>query len=207
MKLYYFESPNPRRACAVARHLGAPVEFVRVDVLKGEQRTPAFRALNPNGKVPVLVDGERVVWESAAIMVYLAEKAGSDLWPADERRIDVIRWIAWDLAHFSRHAGALVFENHVRAMAGLGQPDAAAVTEATGYFRQYAAVLDGHLKGRSHLVGDALTLADFAVAAALPLAAEAKLPLEDFPEIRRWHAGLERLPAWRNPFPAKAKAA
>jgi glutathione S-transferase len=207
MKLYYFETPNPRKACAVARYLEAPVEFVRVDLMKAEQRTEAFRALNPNGKVPVLVDGDTVIWEATAIMVHLARKAGSDLWPEDARQVEVVRWLAWDMSHFSRHAGSLLFENHIRALVGMGETNGQAVAEATGFFRQFAAVLDGHLKGRSHLVGDALTLADFAVASFLPTAAEAKLPLAEFPEIRRWHAALESLPAWRNPFPAAAKAA
>ena len=207
MKLYYFETPNPRKACAVARHLGSPVEFVRVDLFKGEQRLPEFRALNPNGKVPVLVNGDRKIWESAAIMVHLAEMAGSDIWPRDSRQVEVVRWLVWDAAHFSRHAGTLFFEHVVRAHAGLGEPNQALVTEAEGFFRKFAEVLDDHLTGREYLVGSSLTIADFAVAAILPWACEAKLPLADFPEIRRWHADLERLPAWRDPFPKVVAAA
>jgi glutathione S-transferase len=57
MKLYYFETPNAGKACAVARYLNVPVEFVRVDLTKGEHRTPAFLAINPNGKMPALEDG------------------------------------------------------------------------------------------------------------------------------------------------------
>ena len=82
MKLYYFETMNPRKACVTAKYLGSPVEYVRLDARKGEHKSPAHLARNPNGKVPVLVDGDKTLWESAAIMVYLANKAGSDLWPA-----------------------------------------------------------------------------------------------------------------------------
>ena len=146
MKLYYFETPNARKACAVARYLNAPVEFVRVDLTKGEHKAPAFLAINPNGKVPALEDGEVRLWESAAIMCYLADRAGSGLWPKDARQIDVIRWLSWDAMHFSRHAGTLFFQQVVKPHFGLGDPDLAAIDEAMGFFRQFAGVLNSHLK-------------------------------------------------------------
>jgi glutathione S-transferase len=207
MKLYYFETPNPRKPCAVARYLDAPVEYVRVDLTKGEHRTPAFLAINPNGKVPALEDGDVRLWESAAIMCYLADKAGSSLWPKDARQIDVIRWLSWDALHFSRHAGTLFFQRVVKPRFGLGDPDLAAIDEATGFFRQFAGVLESHLEGKAYLVGDGLTVADFAVGCLLPHAREAMLPLDGFPAIRRWYAQLEQLPAWREPFPTAASAA
>ena len=78
MKLFYSETLNPRKACAVAKYLGSPVEFVRVDLGKGEQRRPEFLAINPNGRVPALVDGDITLWEADAIMCHLARVAGSD---------------------------------------------------------------------------------------------------------------------------------
>lgn len=206
MKLYYAEVLNPRKACVVARHLNAPVEFVRVDLGKGEHQTPQFLALNPNAKVPVLDDGGHVVWESNAIMAYLARKAGSDLWPSDERQIDVVRWLSWDLVHFTQYTGALYFEHLIKPMFDLGDPDPAAVEEASGQFRRFAGVLDDHLKGRKYLVGDGLTIADFAVAISFPYADRAKIPLGEFPEVERWHDRLNALPAWREPFPALVPA-
>ncbi len=203
MKLYYFETPNPRKPCAVARHLGLPVEFVRIDLAKRDHKRPDYLAINPNGKVPALQDGDVSLWESHSIMCYLASKAGSDLWPADDAgKIDVIRWLNWDTAHFSRHAGRLYFERYLKSTFGLGDPDPAQIEDATGFFRQFATVLNDHLKGRSYLVGDGLTVADFGVACMLPWAKEAELPLDDFPEITRWHGTLMALPAWREPFPA-----
>ncbi len=202
MKLYYAESPNPRKACAVARYLDAPVELIRVDLAAREHKTPSFLAVNPNGKVPVLVDGDTRLWESNAIMCYVAAKMNSGLWPRDERQIDIIRWFNWETAHFSRHAGALYFQNCIKPQFGLGAPDPAVIEEATGFFLHFAGVLDAHLDDRAYLVGNALSVADFAVAATLPTADAAGLPLADFGRIRRWHGTLERLPAWRDPFPA-----
>ena len=73
MKLYYFETLNPRKACAVARYLGSPIEFVRIDLAKGENRTPDFLAINPDGKVPAFAHGDTRLWEADAIMGYLAK--------------------------------------------------------------------------------------------------------------------------------------
>lgn len=208
MKLYYAEVLNPRKACALARHVGAPVEFVPVDLAKGEHRRPEFLALNPNGKVPVLQTDGGSLWESNAIMCFLARRAGSPLWPqGEEGQIELLRWLSWDGQHFAPAAGSLYFEYVIRPMFDLGPPDAAAVEAATGDFRKYAQVLDDHLRNSPYLLGDALSVADFAVAGALPYAGPAQMPLDDFPAIARWHARLEELPAWREPFPAAVAAA
>lgn len=202
MKLYYAETMNPRKVCALAKYLDLPVEHVRVDLRKGEHRTPDFLAMNPNGKVPVLVDGDLVLWESTAIMVHLAVKAGSDLWPADAPgQVEVLRWLCWDLTHFSRHGSALYFENLIKRYIGRGEPEPAAVEEATGFFRNFAAVLDAHLATRDFVAGEKLSVADFSVGVLLPWAREIRLPIEDFPNIVRWHERMMALPGWREPFP------
>ena len=208
MKLYYFETPNPRKACAVARYLNSPVEFVHVNLAKGEHKTPDYLAINPNGKVPALQDGDFKLWEANAIMCYLAQKAGSDLWPRDERRqIELVRWLTWSSEHFNRHAGKLYFEHIIKPKFGIGAPDEAGIIEATGFFRQFAGVLNEHLRGRKYLLGDAPTVADFAVGVTLPYAKQANIPLGEFPEIERWHARLNEIAAWREPFPKETAAA
>lgn len=204
MKLYYSETLMPRKVCALARHLRSPVEFVRVELRRGEHKTPEFAAMNPNLKVPVLAHDGGTLWESNAIMCFLARQAGSDLFPSDERLVEMVRWLCWDLQHFTRYTGELYFEHVIRAEFGIGEPDPAAVEEALGYVRKYAKVLNDHLAGREWLVGDALTVADFAVAVALPYAERARIPLAEFPEVARWHGQLNRLPAWREPFPPAA---
>lgn len=207
MKLYYFETLNPRKACAVARYLGSPVEFVRIDLSKGENRTPEFLAINPNGKVPALEDGDLKLWEANAIMCHLACFDGSDLWPRDDRQIEVMRWLSWNADHFTRHAGALYFQYIIKPRFGLGAVDPAAVEEAQGWVRKFGAVLNDHLQGRKYLVADALSVADFAVAVTLPYASHARIPLDGFTHIERWHDRLNELPAWREPFPKEKVAA
>jgi glutathione S-transferase len=208
MKLYYAQTMNPRKACAVAKYLGSPVEYIRVDLSRGEQRTPEFLAMNPNGKVPLLVDGDMHLWESTAIMAHLAVKAGSDLWPSDAaRQVEVLRWLSWDISHFSRHGGTLYFEHHIRPFLGLGDVNPAAVEEANGFYKRFAVVLDAHLAQREYLVGDKLSIADFGVGVLLPWMNEAKLPIQDFANVMRWHERLMALPAWREPFPAPLSAA
>ncbi|WP_266158064.1 glutathione S-transferase family protein [Dyella silvatica] len=208
MKLYYSETLNPRKACAVAKYLGSPVDFVRVDLARGEHMKADYLAQNPNGKTPLLIDGDLRLWESAAIMTHLAVKAGSDLWPRDSaQQVEVMRWLSWDLSHFSRHGGMLYFENYIKQLLGLGDTDAHAVAEANKFFKRFAGVLDAHLANRRYLVAEKLSIADFAVATALPWAKEAKLPLEGFNHVIRWHDQLMELPAWREPFPTPVPVA
>ncbi|WP_119462179.1 glutathione S-transferase family protein [Rhodospirillaceae bacterium SYSU D60014] len=201
MKLYYWDTLNPRKACAVAKYLNSPVEFVPVDLGKGEHKRPEYLAINPNGVVPALEDSGKTLWESNAIMCYLADKAGSDLWPHDERQIEIIRWLSWDALEFAPQAGTFYFEHIIKPRYSLGDPDATALERATVQFKRFAGVLNNHLRGRDYLVGDGLTVADFAVAASLPYADEAGIPLDGFSEIQRWHARLNELEAWRHPFP------
>jgi len=203
MRLYYCDVLAPRKACSVAKYLKAPVEFIYLDLTRNEHATPAMLAINPNGKVPTLVDGELTIWEADAVMCHLSARMGADLWPHDARQqLEVISWFSWNMAHFTgRSAGALYFEYIIKARFGIGAPDPPVVEEALGEFRRCAAILNTHLKGRNWLLGEALTVADFSVAITLPYASQASLPLDEFPEVLRWHEQLNAFEAWREPFP------
>ncbi|MBY0532896.1 MAG: glutathione S-transferase family protein [Xanthobacteraceae bacterium] len=202
MKLYYAETLNPRKACAAAKYLNSPVEFVRLELLKGEHKQPAYLARNPNGKVPTLVvSDDLTIWEADAIMAYLARFAGSDLLPESDRQVEVMRWLSWGTQHFTRYTGALYFEYVIKPWGGFGETNPAAAAEATKQLRPNAAVLNEHLASRKYLVADRLTIADFSVAITLPYAKKAQIPLGDYPNIARWHDRLNELPAWREPFP------
>jgi len=199
---YYFHpmSPNCRKVTALLEHLGVDAERILVDLPKGEHRSPAFLALNPNGKVPTLVDGDTAVWESNAILIHLAGRTGSDLWPADDRRIHVLKWMFWEQGHFMWATGMLFFERVLKPMLGQAVDDAK-VEEGLGMFRRLAAVLDGHLEHERYLVAGSLSLADLAVGADLSFADAAGIPVGEFPHLDRWHRSLDELPAWRASAP------
>ena len=201
IELYVFP-PSPRafKVLAVANHLGIDFTLRKIDLLKGEQKSPGYAALNPNMKMPTLKDGDYVLWEANAIAQYLAgRKPQSGLLPTDERgRLDVTRWQFWDQAHWDPACAILLFENFVKPkVLGIAETDAAAVTKGTELFQLAATVLDGQLKSRKFITGDTLTLADFAIGAPLNYAVQGRFPLEPYAEIRRWHASLLALPAWQ----------
>lgn len=203
MKLYYAETMNPRKVCATARHLDVPLDYVKVDLARGEHKSAEHLARNPGGRVPVLVDGDVTVWESVAIMIHLADKADSELWPRDTRaQVEVIRWTSFDAWHFAPRAGMFYREHYIRPrLLGL-EPRPALVADVEGAFHESARLLDAHLEGRTHLVDDRLTIADFCLAAMLPDAAASRLPIGDYTNLVRWHERLMELPAWRDPWPA-----
>ena len=204
MRLYYHPlSTNARRAMLAAAHLQAPVERVLVDLAHGEQRAPAFLKLNPNHRVPVLDDDGFVLWESCAIMQYLADKTpGQTLYPTGLReRADVNRWLFWCAAHLMPAITTLNWENNIKGLLGLGSPDPALVARGEELLREFSGVLDAHLAQRQWLSGGALTLADFAIAAPLADIARAKLPVDDFTNIQRWFAGVRALDAWKSTEP------
>ena len=204
MRLYYHPlSSNSRRAVLTAAHLHAPVELVLVDLFKGEHVAPGFLQLNPNHKVPVLDDDGFVLWESHAIMQYLADRTpGQTLYPKGLReRSDVNRWLFWCAAHWMPAIGALNWENHIKGLLGLGAPDAAIVARGEEQMRELGAVLDAHLAQRAWISGDALTLADFAIAAPLADSARARLPVENLAHVQRWFAAVRALDAWTSTEP------
>jgi len=200
MILYFADLLYPRKACAAASYLGAPVTLRPIDVEQDEHKSPAFLALNPNGLLPTLVDGPMIIWESNAILCHLGRKMRSDFWPTDERQVDVIRWLSWDAAGFGRYAGELYFQLHVLKRFNLGPADDAAVTHAREAFTACAEILDRHLAKHEWIVGTSPTAADFALGAPLPYADEIGLPLAAFPSMRRWHEQMNALPGWASPF-------
>jgi glutathione S-transferase len=204
MKLYYHpKSPNATAVLAVASELGIELELQEINLPAGEQRQPAFLRVNPNGKVPTLEDGDFILWESGAIMQYLAsKKPGNNLWPADDRmRADITRWQLWRFGEWDRGAGLLIWERLVKKFIGAGDADPAKIKEGLELFNIGAAVLNGHLENREYLVGTKPTLADFSVAVPMVYAAPAGLPLDSYPAIRQWYARIEKIESWKKSLP------
>jgi glutathione S-transferase len=185
-------SPNGRKVQAVIFHLDLDVEIRHRELFNGELRGSEYLALNPNAKVPTLVDGDFTLWESAAIMQYLADKAGdSELFPRNPRaRADITRWQCWEGAHFNAALGTLTWETLVKPKRNLGSPDPAVVDQARAALSRFAPVLNGHMDGRKFLVDDRLTLADYSVAALEPYV---DLVPFDFTPFRHIHAYFNRM--------------
>jgi glutathione S-transferase len=203
MKLYYFPpSPNTRKVHAVAIHLQLPIDLRLVDLQKGEQHHPEFVQLNPTGRTPVLQDGDFILWESTAIMQYLASQVPNSLWSEDPKiRADIMRWQSWQLAHWYSVCQPLQFENFVKSLLQLGEPDPQVVQQASDRFHKEASVLNNHLANCEYLVNNTLTLADFSVASDLTYAIPARFPLENYHHIQAWYGRIEQLPAWQQTAP------
>jgi glutathione S-transferase len=204
MKLYYHPaSPNGRRAILTLRQLGLEAEEIVVDFARGDLTTPEYTKLNPNQKIPTLVDGDFVLWESNAIMQYLAaKKPEAGLLPRDERgRADVLRWQCWNMNHFAPTVGTFNWENLLKRMLGAGEPDAAKLAQAEKDLPRFAKVLDAQLGSRRYVTGDQLTVADLSIAASLMFRIPAHVPLEPYPNVRRMMESIEALDAWKSTQP------
>ena len=201
MKLYVFPpSPRAMKVIALAEHLQIEHETRLVDLTKGEQTKPEFTALNPNQRMPVLEDDGFVLWESNAILQYLASKkpAGAALWPSDPRRqADVGRWMFWEASHWAPGCGTLAFERVVKKLLGQGDADPAVVAKGEQEFRRVGGILNGALKGRKWLAGNDLTLADFSVGPWMSLAQIAQYPVAGLTEVARWYDAFAALPGMK----------
>ena len=187
MKLYTnLFSPNARKVHAVAHELGIELETQTVDLRAGEQRTPEYLALNPNGKVPTLVDGDTVLWESNAIMCYLAGKGDTDLWPKSAKLYDILRWMFWESNHLTNALNRLFFQKFFNR----DNPDQQIIERATKDFHKYATVLDCNMADKKYVTGDTLTLADFSIGVCFCYAIPLELPLDGLDNIDTWWASF-----------------
>jgi glutathione S-transferase len=203
MKLFTTDlSPNCRRVEATLHHLGLydEVDVIRLNLAAGEHQRDDLRAANPNCKVPTVVVGDMSLWESNPTMIYLADKAGAeDFCPSDNKtRFEILRWMSWELQHYNRALSDILWETIAKAKFGMGAPDQEIIAKQVDNFHRFAAVLEAQLEGRDFLLGDTVTVADFAVGgpSALALHPASQVPLAGYPNVKAWYLRLETLPAW-----------
>lgn len=199
MQLYYNPySSNTRRVLLAASHLGIEFDLVKIDLASRDDRR-RLEEVNPNSKLPVLVDGDFVLWESCSIMQYLAEGTpGQTVWPQERRaRADVSRWMFWACQHFAPAIGVLTWEHLWKKFVTGQDADPKEVARGEADLAEAARVLDQHLATRRWLVGDGVSLADFAVVGPLMYKERARLPLDGYPHLLAWFGRIQALPAWQ----------
>lgn len=197
LKLHVFP-PSPRafKVLLVAHHLGIDYEFCYVELPKGGHKTPEFAALNPNQRMPVLQEDGFTLWESNAIVEYLASK--KDGWlPRDTRdRLALTKWLYWESNHWDPACAIFVFERLVKPFFGLGETSESEIARGEALFKRLADVLNGQLERHRYVTGDSLSIADLAIASPLCVAEQVAYPLEEYRAIQRWQAELKAVPAW-----------
>lgn len=199
MHLYYNPlSSNSRKVAMTAAHLGIELDLIEINLGSPNDRR-RLSEVNPNSMVPVLDDDGFVLWESGAIMQYLADATPKQtLYPHDPlARADVNRWLFWVCQHLSPAVGVLTWENIWRKFVDGTDPNPAEVARGEREFARAAAVLDGHLAGRQWMLGDDLTLADYSVAAPLMYTELARLPVSPHKNLMAWFERIEQLDVWR----------
>jgi glutathione S-transferase len=193
-------SPNVRAVRVTAALSDIQLELQLVDAMNGEQSRLPFRAINPNGLFPVLIDDGFVLWETVPIMQYVAAKRpGNTLWPNDEqKRADICRWQCWNLAHWSPALRVYIFENYFKQLKGLGAPDVGVIKKGESNFHNMASILDQQVREQEYLTGPEVTLADISTASYLMYAAPAQIPLAPYAHVLSWLGRITSLPAWND---------
>ena len=159
LQLYYHPSPNPLKIALYLEETGLPYELVPIDTRKGEQHSPAFLAINPNAKTPALVDGDVNVFDSTAILLYLAQKTGQFLPPdTAAARAQMLSWLMFVATGIGPYCGQAVHFQHFAP-----EPKAYAVNRYTFEAERHWKLVDDQLAGRQWMVGDSYTLVDMAV--------------------------------------------
>ncbi len=190
-------SVNVQKVLWCAAELGLPVARHDAGLAYGKNDEPWYLALNPNGRVPLLVDGDFSLWESNTIVRYLAAKHDfGGLYPASpEERALAERWMDWQLSTLARPLG-IVFQGLVRTPPE--RRDRAAIAAAAAELPPAFAILDRHLEQRPYVAGDRFTVGDIPVGAFAHrwLSLEA-IERPALPALERWHAALAERPAFR----------
>jgi len=202
MKLY--EHPFSSAAFkvrAVINELGLPVTLIPVDMMKGEHKTAEFLARNPNGKVPTLDDDGFLVWESNAILCYLAaQKPESGLLPADPRGMALVQqWLQWQASTFAPSTNEVMGETVYAKFMGRSK-DEAKYAAGLEKVRRDLGVLEKALAGKEFLTGK-LSLADFSLVSGLQLRSAMGVDLEAFPNVKAWVARMESRESVRKSLP------
>ena len=193
IQFYYHPSPNPLKVALFLEEAGVPYQLVPVDTRKGEQHLPEFLKINPNAKTPAIVDGDAVVFDSNAILLYLAEKTGQFL-PANTpaARAQMLSWLMFVATGVGPYSGQAVHFKHFAP-----EPKEYAVNRYAYEAERHYAILDQQLAQNRYMLGEVYTLVDMAVwgwARALPFILGADV-WDRFPNLQRHFNEINARPA------------
>jgi GSH-dependent disulfide-bond oxidoreductase len=193
LKFYYNASPNPAKVALFLEESGLPYEVIPVDTRKGEQFADDFVALNPNAKVPAIVDGGVCIFDSSAILLYLAEKTGRFLPSGGQPALgEMLSWMMFVASGVGPYSGQAVHFRHF-APKGLDYAVDRYLFEA----RRHYAILDVRLKTRSYVLGEEYTIVDMAAwgwARAIPFVL-GEADWDKLPHLKRWFEAINARPA------------
>ena len=192
--LYGIARSRAQRCIWMLEELGQPYRLETVTYRGGGTRTPDYLAVNPNGKIPALRDGDLVLWESLAINLYLAEKYGGGLWPATvEDRGRAGQWSHWAMGELEGHLLTML----EAAPEGEAEEVSAAVADAEAALKKPLSILNDALSGRPHLLGADFSVADLNVAVIAAWGLWAGMDLSPHPALHIWLTACLERPAAR----------
>jgi glutathione S-transferase len=197
------ESGNAYKAALPLALSGLDWRPVHVDFFRGAARTPDFRAINPMGEVPVLVEGETVITQSGAIQDWITARTGLFGGASDTERREVLRWVLWDNSKLSGLGGPRRFLMH---FAPEDRRPREVIDWLGGRLDQSLAVLDTHLAGRDWIVGDGPTNADLSCCGYLFFPEPFGFDRAERPAIAAWLDRIAALPGWRHPYDLMRRA-
>ena len=197
-KLYCFgESGNAYKVALALTLADMEWEPVFVDFFNGETRTPAFRAINVMGEVPVLVDGDTVLTQSGVMLDYISSKSGKLGGRSAAERREVLRWLFWDNHKLSTQVGTVRYQMNFVPEA---KRNAEVITFFQARLKSAYAVLEAHLTGRKWLAGEAVTIADLSCCGYLYYPEPFGFDRADWPHIGAWLTRISALPGWKAPY-------
>lgn len=208
IRLYTWSTPNGVKISIALEELGLDYEVVPIDIGKDEQFAPEFLAISPNNKIPAILDGDVTLFESGAILLYLAHKTGTLAPPAGSPGyFDMMQWLMWQMAHF----GPMLGQVHHFLKFNPGKSEYAEKRFQQEALRLYR-VLNTRLEGRDYIAGE-FSIVDIATWPWASRFEFQQIDLHDFPEVMRWYLDLADRPAfqrgyrvpdenWRIPRPA-----
>jgi GST-like protein len=204
IRFYFHPTPNPAKVALMLEETGLPYQVVPVDTSRGEQHTPEFRAINPNGKVPAIVDTEGPgrkearVFDSTAILLYLGEKTGKFLPVSLRERVPVMEWLMWQMGGFGPMPGQV---HHFRGVE-VESDRRYGLKRYSDETRRLYGVLDRRLAEVPFVAGE-LSVADFAILGWAWRHERHQVALDEFPNVKRWYEALFARPGVQRGFEVK----